>query len=189
MNILVSNDLLYNYIDAIEFATRAHAGQSRRFGDKEPYVAHPIRVSKHILQATEGWPIEKRMPLATAGVLHDVLEDTPIKDFMIENAFGYDIKVLVESVTKNTALPKADKEMEYLLRFQQSSVETVIIKLADRLDNLISMRKAPLDFKRKYLLNTESLMLAIPEQAKKDKHVGALNAQIADLVEEYKNGM
>jgi (p)ppGpp synthase/HD superfamily hydrolase len=183
------NDIFYNYIDAIEFATRAHGNQTRRYGAKEPYIAHPIRVSKYILKVTEDLPLERRMMLATAAVLHDVIEDTPVKGVVIEDSFGEKVRTLVESVTKNTSLPKADKEMEFLLRFKGSPVDTVLIKLADRLDNLKSMESAPSDFQKKYLANTAQLLKALPDKALQDRHVISLYASINLLVKAYEDGM
>jgi GTP pyrophosphokinase len=182
----VINDLFYNYIDAVEFATRAHGSQTRRYGTKEPYIAHPIRVSKYVLKVTEDLPLERRMKLATAAVLHDVIEDTPVRPIVIEDAFGNDIRILVESVTKNTSLPKADKEMEFLLRFKTSPIDTVLIKLADRLDNLKSMDTAPTDFQKKYLANTDQLLKALPDKALQDRHVISLHASINLLVEAFR---
>lgn len=183
------NDLFYDYIDAVELATRAHGNQTRRYGAKEPYIAHPIRVSKYVLKVTEDLPLERRLKLATAAVLHDVIEDTPVKGPIIEDAFGKNIRTLVESVTKNTSLPKADKEMEFLLRFKQASIDTVLIKLADRLDNLKSMETAPVDFQRKYLANTDQLLKALPEAALQDRHVISLLASVQLLVRTYADGL
>lgn len=176
---------LYDYLDAIEFATRAHATQTRKFGSREPYVAHPIRASKTILKLTEDLSFEKRMLLATATVLHDVIEDTNVKNYAIADAFGSDVLYLVESVTKNTALPKADKELDYLLRFNKSGIDTVLIKLVDRLDNLKSMSTAPADFQRKYIANTNQLLKALPDIAKKERHVNAVLNMINNVVRDY----
>lgn len=181
----MDNNLMYDYLNAIEFAVRAHGSQTRKFGSKEPYVAHPIRASKMMLRITEDLSFERRMDLAIATVLHDVLEDTTVKRYAIADSFGTDIAVLVESVTKNTALPKADKELEFLLRFNKSSVDTVLIKLVDRLDNLRSMTTAPSDFQQKYLKNTQQLLKAIPEKAKNDSHVINLLGLIASAMREF----
>lgn len=181
----LDNGLFYNYLDAIEFATRAHATQTRKFGSREPYVAHPIRASKTILKITEDLPFERRMLLATATVLHDVIEDTNVKNYAIADAFGSDVLFLVESVTKNVALPKADKELDYLLRFNKSSIDTVLIKLVDRLDNLKSMATAPADFQKKYIANTNQLLKALPDKAKKDKHVNVVLSLINNVMSDY----
>lgn len=179
--------LLYDYIDAIEFATRAHASQTRKFGAREPYVAHPIRVSKLVLKVTEDLSVVRRLTLATAAVLHDVIEDTDVQAYAIADSFGDEVKTLVESVTKNTKLPKSDKELEFLLRFKQSSVDTVLIKLADRYDNLKSMSEAPSDFQTKYLKNTGQLLKAIPTGATKDRRVVTLLGMIDKTILDYKN--
>lgn len=179
------NDLFYQYIEAIEFATKAHDGQNRRFGSKEPYICHPVRASRIVLEATEVFPLERRMKLAIATVLHDIIEDTTASANLVEDTFGRDIRLLVESVTKNTTLPKADKEVEFLLRFKQSTVDTVMIKLADRLDNLNSMAHAPADFKRKYVANTKQLLQAIPDVATNDKYVKALKTKVTETMQRY----
>lgn len=183
------NDLFYSYIRAIEFATLAHAGQTRKFGAREPYVAHPIRVSEIVLRATEVLPLERRMKLATAAILHDVLEDTQITKSAMSTTFGHEVTTLVESVTKNISLPKSDKELEFLLRFKQADVDTVLIKFADRIDNLKSMTSAPPDFRRKYLANTKQLLQAIPDAAKSDKRVVSMKNDINKLIEEYERGL
>lgn len=179
------DDMFYNYLTAIEFATRAHGTQTRRFGSREPYVAHPIRCSKEILKLTEDFGHQRRFLLAIAAVLHDVLEDTTVNQSLMFSQFGTEVTALVESVTKNTALPKADKELDYLLRFRQSSLDTVLIKLVDRLDNLHSMDTAPTDFKKKYIANTKQLLQALPESVKKEKHVTKLKGEIFEILERY----
>lgn len=186
MNTLTDRDL-YKYVEAINYAIFAHNGQFRKFGNKEPYVRHPIRVSQKILTITEDLDGAFRSKLAVAGVLHDVIEDTQFKGDSISTYFGREVALLVESVTKNTALAKADKEMDFLLRFKGAGLETVLIKLADRLDNLESMRTAPTDFQKKYLSNTEQLLSAIPKDLIIDEHVERLLTPILRIVDEYTN--
>ncbi|MCK5683295.1 HD domain-containing protein, partial [bacterium] len=78
---------------AIEFATKAHSGQYRK-GSLVPYIIHPIRVCKILINYNCGEIV------ASAGVLHDVLEDTPRTRKDITKSFGSKICTLVETVSE-----------------------------------------------------------------------------------------
>ncbi len=91
---------------AVEFATRAHAGQTRKGSDRA-YIRHPIAVAE-MLATLYG-----RDPLTTAGLLHDVVEDTPITISSIEAIFGPEVAQLVWGVTKTRpgyALPVGESQ-------------------------------------------------------------------------------
>jgi len=77
---------------AHQFALMAHEGQLRKSG--EPYLSHPMEVALILTQL--------KLPLSSviAGLLHDVLEDTHLTRKDISDAFGEDVAVLVEGVTK-----------------------------------------------------------------------------------------
>lgn len=157
---------LETYMDAVRLATEAHNGQFRMTnandGRKEPYIIHPLRVSKHVFDLTGD------LRLATAAVLHDVLEDTPVTDTVLAGHFEYPINQeilrLVVGLTKNVSLPKAEKEAEYLERFRQSDADIAIIKLADRYDNVTDLLNQSLGFQERYKANTIELLKAVPHQ-------------------------
>lgn len=159
-------------------ATVAHGDQKRKFTG-EPYITHPLRVSKKVFQASGSYQ------MAIAAVLHDVIEDTTVTEEQIVESFGKDVGFLVRSVTKNKALPKAEREAEYLSRFTYSTSESRVLKLADRLDNVQEMlhQSTPNDFRVKYARNTEKLLGAIYSEIslKDDQAVYGLASSIKEV--------
>lgn len=167
------------YIKAIEMAALAHDGARRKFAD-EPYFLHPLRVSEIVLDRTGNFE------LACVAVLHDTLEDTKLQAEEIYSAFNENVVALVESVTKNKSISKAESEAEYLKRFAASSVETVILKLADRLDNVRDLTRTgtPPHFRESYIKNTVSLLCSTPPVAAKNEAVCQLKAEIIKCLSE-----
>jgi hypothetical protein len=78
---------------AREFATRAHEGQKRKGGDR-PYISHPMAVADGLAR------LYGRDDLTIAGLLHDVVEDTPMTIAAIATLFGDYVGELVAGVTK-----------------------------------------------------------------------------------------
>jgi RelA/SpoT family (p)ppGpp synthetase len=128
---------------AIDFAAIAHAGTKRLSG--EPYIIHPIIVADTLVS----WGMD--IDSATAGVLHDTLEDTDIELEQIENLFGQNVALLVDGVTKvsrarsdmksmDSYLPQTKDNLSKLLIAIGQDVRVIIIKLADRLHNLQTLR-------------------------------------------------
>mmetsp|Transcript_6790 Transcript_6790/g.10607 ORF Transcript_6790/g.10607 Transcript_6790/m.10607 type:complete len:846 (-) Transcript_6790:184-2721(-) len=131
-------------IRAIRAAILAHNGQRRRSG--EPFVTHPICVC-HILA-------ELRMDCDTlvAALLHDTVEDTDISFADIEKDFGPTVRKIVEGETKISALPKngdsmlQDRQAENLRQMLVAMTEdlrVIIVKLADRLHNMRTLKHMP----------------------------------------------
>jgi GTP diphosphokinase / guanosine-3',5'-bis(diphosphate) 3'-diphosphatase len=112
----------------------AHDGQTRKSG--EPYFTHVLSVAE-ILSAL-------RMDVDTivAGLLHDVVEDTPIGLSDLEESFGEDVALLVDGVTKINEIryenPEAQQAENYrkMLLTIARDVRVILIKLADRLHNM-----------------------------------------------------
>ncbi len=123
---------------AAEFAERVHCNQRRDAG--EPFVMHPLTVSKSLLE------MGMDAPTVIAGVLHDTVEDgdgITIED--IEQQFGKEVAFLVDGVTKltksgnQTYITKKQEQTENLRKLFlsiASDVRVVIIKLTDRLHNM-----------------------------------------------------
>jgi len=84
---------------AYVFAAQAHQGQVRRSG--EPYLSHPLEVAEMLA--------DMKMDKTTiaASLLHDVLEDTNITPGELRKAFGKEISLLVEGVTKLSRVEEA----------------------------------------------------------------------------------
>lgn len=121
---------------AINFATRAHAGMTRK-GSGVPYIVHPIEAAAIVSTITTDEEV------LAAAVLHDVLEDTDTKPTELEELFGTRIRKLVEDETENKyrGLPAAQTwkvRKEETIRFlkERASWEAKVLALADKLSNM-----------------------------------------------------
>ena len=124
---------------AYAFAEKAHAGQKRLSG--EDYVQHPISVAKILAEIGMG------SKTTSAGLLHDVPEDTPVSIEEIEKAFGKEISGMVDGVTKLGKIKLRGSHEEYFLEnlrkmfiAMATDIRVIIIKLADRLHNMQTLK-------------------------------------------------
>lgn len=126
---------------AYEFAKQAHEGQLRMSG--EPFIHHPVEVA-YILADLEQDP-----PTVSAALLHDTIEDSGITPVHMTQMFGEDICQLVEGVTKLGRISFESKEEEQAENFRKmflamaKDLRVVIIKLADRLHNMRTLKYMP----------------------------------------------
>lgn len=118
-------------LSAIDFATRAHNGQMRS-GTNWPYIVHPIEVAWILSAHWSNAPVE----LLQAGVLHDVLEDTPTKYGDIASSFGSLVAGIVQEVTDDQALTKKEQRAALLLKIPTMSDLAKLVKLADGISNV-----------------------------------------------------
>ena len=119
---------------AYVLAMQAHGTQRRDNGD--PYITHPVAVADILA----GYRLDTAS-IAT-GLLHDVIEDTPIKLPDIEARFGKEIAGLVDGVTKLTRLElqsdrtKQAENFRKLVLAMSRDIRVLLVKLADRLHNM-----------------------------------------------------
>ena len=117
---------------AIEFATKAHKGQFRKYTG-EPYITHPLAVME-IVRGVPGHTQE----MLVAAVLHDVVEDTDVSLMEIQEEFGNVVSDLVLHLTDiskpedGNRLKRKRKDAEW---YAQGSAEAQTIKVADFIDN------------------------------------------------------
>ena len=122
--------------EAYTLAAESHVGQKR--GSGEDYILHPVEVAEIL--------VDMKMDTDTvvAGILHDVVEDTLITLPDIEYSFGKDVSKLVDGVTKLRNLPRTDsKKIENIRKMvvaMSEDIRVVIIKLADRLHNMRTLK-------------------------------------------------
>ncbi len=117
--------------EAIAFASRSHRHQLRRDA-RTPYVSHVVRVMT-TCAVVFACPDPVVM---TAAVLHDTIEDTTTDYEDVEERFGAEVARCVAALTKNMALPEAQREKEYDARLAAAPWQARLIKLADVFDNL-----------------------------------------------------
>ncbi|MGY0393882.1 RelA/SpoT family protein [Fusobacterium sp. SYSU M8A802] len=121
---------------AFFFAEESHEGQYRKSG--EDYIMHPVEVTKIL--------IDMKMDTDTivAGILHDIVEDTLITLADIKYNFGDTVATLVDGVTKLKTLPngtkKQDENIRKMILAMAQNLRVIIIKLADRLHNMRTMK-------------------------------------------------
>ena len=128
---------------AYEVAAAAHEGQRRKSG--EPYIVHPLGVAEQLA--------ELGMDTATivAALLHDVVEDTDMTVADIAREFGEETAALVDGVTKLDRIKVSSKEeqqaesLRKMLIAMASDARVLLIKLADRLHNMITIHHLPRD--------------------------------------------
>ena len=123
------------------FGAEAHEGQKRRSG--EPYIYHPLEVARLLaglrLDAT----------CLIAAILHDVIEDTAHRKDEIIGQFGQEVAELVDGVSKISQIEFENKEEEQAENFRKMllavarDIRVILIKLADRLHNMRTIRVLP----------------------------------------------
>ena len=123
---------------AITFSSQAHDKQLRKSG--EPYINHPIEVAK-ILAG-----IKLDVSSIVTGLLHDTVEDTIITTSEIKNIFGNEVSNLVDGLTKINKYSLKVKNLKLgenyrkLLLAATKDLRVILIKLADRLHNMQTLR-------------------------------------------------
>lgn len=164
---------------AYQFSLRQHEHQTRRSG--EAFILHPLAVAS-ILH-------EMRMDVAciSAGLLHDAVEDTPATSEQIRASFGPVVAHLVEGVTKidrldffNQGARQAENVRKMLLAMVDD-IRVILIKLADRLHNMRTLRALPADRQRAVALETMEIYAPLAHRL----GMGKMRGELEDLAFSY----
>ncbi|QHX36613.1 bifunctional (p)ppGpp synthetase/guanosine-3',5'-bis(diphosphate) 3'-pyrophosphohydrolase [Spiroplasma sp. BIUS-1] len=122
---------------AYYYAEEKHKDQKRKSGD--PFIIHPLSTGYYLAQ----WRMGPKTIIA--GLLHDVIEDTPVTFSEIEELYGVEVADIVEAVTKVSYFTKENREQmkaNYLRKLFLSmirDIRVIIVKIADRMHNLLTL--------------------------------------------------
>ena len=117
-------------------AEKAHGTQTRKSGD--PYITHPLAVATILAE------IGMTEPTVCAALLHDTVEDTPYTLDELRSDFGEEVALLVDGVTKLDKVKYGDSAQAETIRkmivAMSRDIRVLVIKLADRLHNMRTLR-------------------------------------------------
>ncbi|HQW65190.1 MAG TPA: bifunctional (p)ppGpp synthetase/guanosine-3',5'-bis(diphosphate) 3'-pyrophosphohydrolase [Pseudomonadota bacterium] len=148
--------------EAYRLGARAHEGQTRKSG--EPYITHPVAVAGILAE------LRLDAEAVIAAILHDTIEDTPVKRADIAGAFGEEVAELVDGVTKldrvqfrSTQEANAESFRKMLLAMARD-LRVILIKLADRLHNMRTLQSMAAESRRRIARETLEIYAPIAQR-------------------------
>jgi (p)ppGpp synthase/HD superfamily hydrolase len=151
---------------AIIFATEKHNGQIRK-GDGRPYILHPLSVMQHLYKYKQSRNINM---LAVATLLHDCIEDSEDHEATyneILEIFGVQVLSIVVELTSDKQKIEEVGKAPYLLgKMVAMSSYALVIKLCDRLDNILDMKSMGDGFRNKYITQTNFILNGLEESSR-----------------------
>lgn len=164
---------------AYVFAARAHQGQVRRSG--EPYLSHPLEVTSMLAD------MNMDITTLTAGLLHDILEDTQVSSGEIRDSFGPGVAELVDGVTKISRMEASSPEtrkaesIRKIILAMTDDLRVIFIKLADRVHNLKTLKFLAEEKQRSIAAETLEIYAPIANRL----GMGRIKAALEDLSFRY----
>ncbi|MBE0425404.1 MAG: bifunctional (p)ppGpp synthetase/guanosine-3',5'-bis(diphosphate) 3'-pyrophosphohydrolase [Nitrospirae bacterium] len=160
---------------AYQFSSQAHFRQKRLEGS--PYIGHPLAVASILA--------DMKMDVSTivAGLLHDTIEDTSTTINDIKDSFGEEIAFLVEALTKLSKMQFTTKEdaqaenFRKMLLAMSEDIRVILIKFADRLHNMKTLRHLPESKKQRIASETIEIYAPLANRL----GIGWLKAELEDL--------
>lgn len=144
-------------LKAIDFATKAHSGQKRKYTEDD-YITHPLSVA--LITATHGGTESQ----VIAAILHDVVEDTPVTIDEVRAEFGDMVGDIVEDLTDISKPEDGNREARKAIdrdHLSRASVWACGVKLADLIHNTSSICKYDGDFAKVYMREKELTLNAL----------------------------
>ena len=144
--------------EAYNFAAEKHAAQKRASG--EPYIIHPLGVATILAQ------LQMDDVTLAAAFLHDVVEDTDVTLDQLSDIFGLEVAGLVDGVTKLGKIEYISREEQQIENYRKmflamaKDIRVVLIKLADRLHNMRTMKYMPVHKQKR--ISSETLEIYAP---------------------------
>jgi GTP pyrophosphokinase len=164
---------------AYEFSAFEHQGQTRRSG--EPYLVHPLGVAMILAD------LRLDVVAITAGLLHDIVEDTPNTIEKVRELFGERVAHVVEGVTKLSGLQFASSEERQAESFRKmlmamvDDIRVILVKLADRLHNMRTLQHLPEERRARIAQETRDIYAPIANRLGMSK----LKNELEDLAFKY----
>lgn len=143
---------------AYDVAAKAHANQRRKSG--EPYIIHPLGVTTILAE------LQMDETTLAAAFLHDVVEDTDITLQQLTEMFGTKVADLVDGVTKLGKIEYISKEDQQIENYRKmflamaKDIRVIMIKLADRLHNMRTMKYMPVH--KQHSISRETMEVYAP---------------------------
>jgi hypothetical protein len=165
--------------EAMDIANQYHAHQERANGEK--YVIHAYRVALSLFLEFE----ESSVELVTAALLHDLLEDTTYTRQQMEEKFGANVAQLVDAISReeDEKRPKQGDQItdKYFRKILESGVDSIKLKVADKLDNIRDALNHPkLEKRRIYIRECQTVFLPLLKYLENP----ALEKKLHGLIEE-----
>jgi (p)ppGpp synthase/HD superfamily hydrolase len=133
------NNPVQAILAAALFSAERHAKQRRKGAAAEPYINHLLEVAELVSSAL----VESDANLVIAALLHDTIEDAGVTREDLVQRFGSDVADLVMELTDDKSLPKQERKRLQIENAPKKSVRAQVIKLADKISNLRSLRSSP----------------------------------------------
>lgn len=129
---------------AIIYGAEKHDGQTRKDAEATPYIIHPLQVCYNL------WEIGqvRNSNILISAILHDTLEDTSATEHEIQQYFGSRVCETIKEVTNDPNLDSNENKQRQIDHVPLMSQDARLVKLADRLANIVDLRTPPPSWNR-----------------------------------------
>ena len=166
---------------AYQMAKKAHTGQARKDGSE--YITHPLAVACILAD------LQMDIYTIITGLLHDVVEDTPVSLFDIQKEFDSKIAFLVDGVSKISHLnfkdtyQKDSENIRKMIVAMSRDVRVILVKLADRLHNMRTLQYLPAEKQNKVAMETLDIYAPLASRL----GMNSIKVELEDLAFKYSN--